>query len=55
MTAAATLLEVVRAAARPGIWSTGVNLNRQGAVTLQSKQDNEAILRVKAPGRPVPW
>ncbi len=54
MSAAAQLLEAVRNEARPGIWSTGVNLARSGAVALQSQSEQEIELRVKAPGRTVP-
>jgi superfamily II DNA or RNA helicase len=53
MSATAQLLEAVRKEARPGIWSTGVNLSRQGAVALQSQKPDEIELRVRAPGRPV--
>lgn len=53
MSDTATLLEAVREAARPGIWSTGVNLARSGAVALQSRRGDEVELRVRAPGRPV--
>ncbi|HYO52441.1 DEAD/DEAH box helicase [Archangium sp.] len=53
MSATAQLLEAVRKEARPGIWSTGVNLSRAGAVSLQSRTPDELELRVKAPGRPV--
>ncbi len=51
---AAALLEAVRDAARPGIWTQGVNLARQGAVVLESQKPGEVELRVRAPGRPVP-
>jgi hypothetical protein len=53
MSATAQLLEAVRKEARPGIWTTGVNLSRNGAVSLQSQKPTELELRVKAPGRPV--
>ncbi len=53
MSATAQLLEEVRKAARPGIWSTGVNLSRAGAVVLQSRTAEEIELRVRAPGRSV--
>lgn len=54
MSATAQLLEAVRKAARPGIWSTGVNLSRSGAVALQAQTAQELELRVRAPGRSVP-
>src|SRR3712207_3508441 len=53
MSATARLLEEIRKAARPGIWSTGVNLARAGAVSQQSQSATERVLRVKAPGRAV--
>ncbi|MEW5852269.1 MAG: DEAD/DEAH box helicase [Myxococcota bacterium] len=53
MSATAKLLEAIRKAARPGIWSTGVNLARAGAVALQSRSAREVELRVRAPGRAV--
>ncbi|MHB8875019.1 MAG: SWIM zinc finger family protein, partial [Myxococcaceae bacterium] len=53
MSAAATLLEAVREAARPGLWSAGVNLSRAGAVVQESASGGEVVLRVRAPGRPV--
>ncbi len=55
MSDTASLLEAVREAARPGIWSNGVNLSRSGAVALQSRSATEVELRVRAPGRPVAW
>ncbi len=48
------LLEAVREAARPGIWTQGVNLARQGAVVLEARKPGEVELRVRSPGRPVP-
>jgi superfamily II DNA or RNA helicase len=53
MSATARLLEAVRKEARPGIWSTGVNLSRSGAVALQARTSEEIELRVRAPGRSV--
>jgi hypothetical protein len=53
MSATVKLLEAVRKEARPGIWSTGVNLSRAGAVALQAQTASELELRVRAPGRPV--
>ena len=53
MSDTAELLEAVREAAKPGIWTTGVNLARSGAVALESRKPEEVVLRVRAPGRPV--
>ena len=50
-----SLLEALREAARPGIWSNGVKLARSGAVTLESRSTAEVELRVRTPGRPVAW
>ncbi|TQF17467.1 DEAD/DEAH box helicase [Myxococcus llanfairpwllgwyngyllgogerychwyrndrobwllllantysiliogogogochensis] len=55
MSAFAKLLEAVRKEARPGLWSKGVGLARDGAVVLQSKTDSELELRVRSAGRPVPF
>lgn len=55
MSDAVTLLEAVRAEAKPGIWSNGVKLARAGAVVQESTDGKEVVLRVKASGRPVPW
>lgn len=54
MPANSPLLEAVRKEARPGIWTTGVNLARSGAVALQARTASEIELRVRAPGRSVP-
>jgi superfamily II DNA or RNA helicase len=48
------LLAAVRKQALPGLWSKGVSLARDGAVSIQTRSDKEIELRVKA-GRPVPW
>src|SRR5687767_101784 len=55
MSDAAQLLETIRAEAKPGIWTAGVGLARSGAVALQGRSGDEVELRVRAPGRPVPW
>ncbi len=47
-------LDEVRSEAKPGIWTQGVNLARQGTVALQAQTASEVELRVRAPGRPVP-
>lgn len=49
------LVEAIRAEAKPGIWSQGVQLSRGDSVALESKSGGEVVLRVRAPGRPVPW
>ena len=55
MSLSAALLAAIREEARPGIWSLGVNLSRQGAVALESRAGDELVFRVRAPGRKVPW
>jgi uncharacterized Zn finger protein len=49
------LLDSIRAEAKPGIWANGVNLARAGAVAVQERSGKEIVLRVRAPGRAVPW
>ncbi|MGQ0505611.1 MAG: SWIM zinc finger family protein, partial [Myxococcaceae bacterium] len=49
------LVETIRKEAKSGIWSNGVNLARAGKVVLESRTDAELVLRIRAPGRPVPW
>lgn len=51
----ARLVEAVRKAALPAIWSKGVNLSRANAVAVESSSPREWELKVKAPGRPVAW
>lgn len=46
-------LERIRKASRPGTWSLGVNMARADAVAVDSRSDDEIVLRVKAPGRTV--
>ncbi len=53
--AIAALLEAVRKEAKPGIWSSGVNLSRAGKAVLESQTPEETVMRVRAAGRPVPW
>jgi superfamily II DNA or RNA helicase len=48
-----SFIALVRRNARPGIWSQGVNLHRAGAVAVESREAEEIVLRVKAPGRAV--
>jgi superfamily II DNA or RNA helicase len=47
------LLETVRRAALPGIWSQGVKLSRERAVSLESSRGTEKVLRVRVTGRTV--
>jgi superfamily II DNA or RNA helicase len=47
----AKFLDRVRRACRSGTWSLGVNLSRAGAVAVESRDDEEIVLRVRAPGR----
>ncbi len=48
------VLASLRRACKPGVWSSGVNLVRAGAVTVESRNDEEIVLRVRAQGRAVP-
>ncbi|MBZ4417291.1 DEAD/DEAH box helicase [Myxococcus sp. RHSTA-1-4] len=54
MSATEELLEAVREEARPDTWSAGMGLARAGAVSVQSVGEEEAVLRVRAAGRPTP-
>jgi superfamily II DNA or RNA helicase len=47
------MLEAVRKATLPAIWSQGVKLVRENAVTRVSTKSTEAVLRVRAPGHAV--
>ncbi len=44
-----SFLETVRKACLPGPWSQGVKLVRAGAVTVDTRSEKEATLRVRAP------
>jgi superfamily II DNA or RNA helicase len=44
---------LVRRNARSGTWSRGVTLSRDGQVVIESRDADEIVLRVRAPGRPV--
>jgi superfamily II DNA or RNA helicase len=44
----------LRRACKPGVWSAGVNLVRAGAVAVESENEEEVVLRVRAAGRAVP-
>lgn len=48
------ILASLRRACKAGVWSAGVNLVRAGAVTVESRSDEEVVLRVRAQGRAVP-
>jgi superfamily II DNA or RNA helicase len=47
------LLEAVRTASLPGLWSEGVKLAREGRVAEAARSPSEVTLRVRAPGRVV--
>jgi len=49
-----SLLDAVRKACPSGIWSQGVKLAREGAVSVEAQSDNEVTLRVRAPRLAVP-
>jgi superfamily II DNA or RNA helicase len=53
LTEIAKLAASLRRACKPGVWSAGVNLVRAGAVTVESRSDEEIVLRVRAQGRAV--
>ena len=48
------VLASLRRACKAGVWSAGVNLVRAGAVTVESRNQEEVVLRVRAQGRAVP-
>src|SRR5580704_7124167 len=48
-----SLLDAVRKACLPAIWSQGVKLARDAAVTRAKAGDGEVVLRVRAPGQAV--
>ncbi|WP_225411698.1 DEAD/DEAH box helicase [Stigmatella hybrida] len=54
MSVTAELLEAVREEARPDTWSAGMALARSGAVSVQAIGAEEAVLKVRAAGRPAP-
>jgi superfamily II DNA or RNA helicase len=47
------LLASLRRSCKAGLWSAGVNLVRAGAVAVESRNDEEIVLRVCSPGRAV--
>ena len=44
---------LLRKNTKAGVWSQGVSLSRDGQVVVESRDADEIVLRVKAPGRPV--
>ena len=44
---------LIRKNTKSGTWSQGVSLSRDGQVVVESRDADEIVLRVKAPGRPV--
>jgi superfamily II DNA or RNA helicase len=47
------LLDAVRKAALPAIWSQGVKLAREGAAQAAGSKDGERVYRVRAPGQAI--
>ena len=47
------LLEAIRKACLPGVWSQGVKLGREGAVTSGTTTADELTFRVRAPGHAI--
>src|SRR5258706_8934088 len=47
------LLETLRKATLPALWSQGVKLARERAVSRVSESDGEVTLRVRAPGHAI--
>lgn len=47
------LFSAIKEAALPGIWSKGVKLARDDAVSLEERNSEEEVYRVKSPGRAV--
>src|SRR5688572_26127999 len=50
-----SLHDAIREESKPGLWSAGVKLQREGKVTEESRTATEVVLRVRAGGRPVPY
>lgn len=48
-----TVLEAIRKACLPGVWSQGVKLAREGAVTAGAATPEELSFRVRAPGHAI--
>ena len=49
-----SLLASIRRRSKSALWSQGVTLARAGAVAVESRGDEEIVVRVRAPGRVVP-
>jgi uncharacterized Zn finger protein len=49
-----SVLASIRKRSKSGLWSQGVALARAGAVAVESRTEEEIVLRVRAPGRVVP-
>ncbi len=47
------LVASIRRNCRSGLWSQGVALARAGGITVESRSDEEVVLRVRSPGRVV--
>jgi hypothetical protein len=47
------LADAVRRSAKAGTWSSAVKLAREGAVLVESSDDEEIVTRVRSPGRAV--
>ena len=45
-----SLLDTVRKACLPGLYTEGVNLAREGAVVVEEQSPLEITLRIRAPG-----
>ncbi len=50
-----SILDSVRKAAHPTTWSAAVRLVRQDCVRGESEDEDEVILNVRVPGRPIPF
>jgi superfamily II DNA or RNA helicase len=48
-----SVLDAIRKASLPGVWSQGVKLAREGAVSAGSASAGEATFRVRAPGHAI--
>ena len=49
-----SILASIKRRAKSALWSQGVTLARSGAVAVESRTDEEIVLRVRTPGRVVP-
>ena len=48
------MLSTIRRAVAPETWSAAVALVRRGQVKVESRSDDEIVLAVRMPGRPIP-